>query len=138
MVTGKMDMDETFNSRAGIVNSFNAAILSLVLSLFLAACGGGGTTDSNSPASASATSNGVTLAWDPPSGASNLSGYRIYIGTAPGKYLQPAGQGISVGNVTTYTLLGLSGGTRYYFAVTAFDTTGNESARSNETFKDVP
>jgi len=131
-------MDETFISRKGIVKSFNAAILSLVLSLFLAACGGGGTTDGSSPASASTTSNGVTLAWNPPSGTSNLSGYRIYIGTAPGNYLQPAGQGISVGNVTTYTLLGLSGGTRYYFAVTAFDTTGNESPYSNETFKDVP
>ena len=83
-------------------------------------------------------SNATSLAWDPPVSAANLSGYRLYFGTAPGTYQQPYGQGISVGNVTTYTLMGLSSGTRYYFAVTAIDTSGNESAYSNEAFKDVP
>jgi hypothetical protein len=82
-------------------------------------------------------SNSATLAWDAVT-ATNLSGYRVYYGTAPGTYQQAAGQGISVGNVTTYTLMGLSSGTRYYFAVTAFDTQGNESGYSNETFKDIP
>ncbi|MHB8535777.1 MAG: fibronectin type III domain-containing protein, partial [Sulfuricaulis sp.] len=83
-------------------------------------------------------SNAATLAWDLPVNAVGLSGYRLYYGTATGKYQQAYGQGISVGNVTTYTLLGLSSGTRYYFAVTAIDNLGNESVYSNEAFKDVP
>lgn len=83
------------------------------------------------------TSNSANLAWDSVV-AQNLSGYRVYFGTAPGAYLQPYGQGVSVGNTTTYTLLGLSSGTRYYFAVTALDTVGNESGYSNEASKTIP
>jgi chitodextrinase len=82
-------------------------------------------------------SNSAGLAWDSVTG-SNLSGYRLYFGTAPGTYLQPVGQGTSVGNVTTYTMTGLASGSRYYFAVTAFDTLGIESDYSNEIFKDIP
>jgi len=76
------------------------------------------------------------LLWDPVT-ATNLSGYRVYYGTAPGTYFQALGQGVSVGNVTTYTVTGLSVGTRYYFAVTARDTSNNESSYSNEVFKDI-
>ena len=97
----------------------------------------------SSAASASVTtappppSNSASLEWDPVA-APNINGYRVYFGNAPGTYLQPLGQGISVGNVTTYTLLGLSSATRYYFVVTATDTLNNESAYSNEVFKDIP
>jgi chitodextrinase len=76
------------------------------------------------------------LMWDPVT-ATNLSGYRVYYGTAPGTYIQALGQGVSVGNVTTYTVTGLTVGTRYYFAVTALDTSNNESSYSNEVFKDI-
>jgi len=82
-------------------------------------------------------SNSADLAWDAVT-APNLSGYRVYFGTAPGTYLQALGQGTSVGNVTTYTLTGLASGSRYYFAVTAFDALGIESDYSNEIFKDIP
>jgi len=82
-------------------------------------------------------SNSASLAWDSVT-APNLSGYRVYFGTAPGTYLQPLGQGISVGNVTAYTLTGLASGSRYYFAVTAFDTLGMESPYSNEVSKSIP
>ncbi|WP_172425984.1 fibronectin type III domain-containing protein [Sulfuricaulis limicola] len=81
--------------------------------------------------------NAAALTWDAVP-ATNLSGYRVYYGTTPGTYQQAPGQGLSVGNITTYTLMGLSNGTRYYFAVTAFDTAGNESGYSNEVFKDIP
>jgi len=77
------------------------------------------------------------LSWDPVT-ATNLSGYRVYYGTAPGTYLQPIGQGIVVGNVVTYTVAGLKSGTRYYFVATAVDTFGGESTYSNEVFKDMP
>jgi Fibronectin type III domain len=83
------------------------------------------------------TTNSAILVWDAVI-ATNLSGYRLYYGTAPRTYLQPFGQGINVGNVTSYTLTGLTAGTRYYFAVTAIDVFGNESGYSNEAFKDVP
>lgn len=83
-------------------------------------------------------SNAATLAWNRPVAAVNLLGYRLYYGTVPGNYLQPRGQGIGVGNITTYTLMGLSSRTRYYFVVTAMDLMGNESDFSNETFKDIP
>src|SRR5438876_146435 len=82
-------------------------------------------------------SNSAVLAWDAVT-ASTLAGYRVYFGTAPGTYLQSLGQGISVGNVTAYTLTGLSSGSQYYFAVTAFDTVGVESPYSNEVSKNVP
>jgi chitodextrinase len=88
-------------------------------------------------ATTQATNNAAVLTWDPVSYLT-LGGYRVYYGTAPGNYLQPAGQGINVGNVTTYPVTGLSSGTRYYFAVTAFDSSGNESPLSNEVFKDMP
>src|SRR5439155_1327205 len=82
-------------------------------------------------------SNSASLAWDSVT-APNLSGYRVYFGTAPGTYLQSPGQGISVGNVATYTMTGLASATRYYFAVTDFDILGKESSYSNEVFKDIP
>ena len=53
-------------------------------------------------------------------------------------YDQPLGLGLEVGDVTTFTVTGLNSGTRYYFAATAFDTSNNESAFSNEVFKDIP
>ena len=82
-------------------------------------------------------SNSAGLAWDAVA-APNLSGYRVYFGTAPGMYLQAPGQGISVGNVTAFTVTGLASGLRYYFAVTDFDVGGTESSYSNEVFKDIP
>ena len=95
----------------------------------------------STPASATTqtqSANGTAiLTWDPVT-ETNLSGYRIYYGTAPGTYLQSIGQGISVGNVTTYTVSALISGTRYYFAVTAFFTSNNETGFSNEVFKDIP
>jgi uncharacterized membrane protein YtjA (UPF0391 family) len=68
----------------------------------------------------------------------NLKGYRVYFGTAPRSYFQAAGNGVDVGNAITATVAGLSSGTRYYFAVTAYDTSNKESAFSNEVFEDIP
>src|SRR5213079_2555836 len=87
---------------------------------------------------AQAPGTSATLAWDAVT-AANLSGYRIYYGTTPGTYLQSAGQGLNVGNVTTSTVTGLTSGTRYYFAVAAYDgTSNNESTYSNEVFTVIP
>ena len=79
----------------------------------------------------------VALAWDAVA-LGNISGYRIYYGTTPGTYQQTYGSGVSVGNVLAYTINGLPRGARYYFVVTAFDSSGTESGYSNEAFKDIP
>lgn len=69
--------------------------------------------------------------------SSTVSAYRVYYGTASGSYQQQRGAGISAGSSTAYTLPGLTAGTRYYFAVTAVDNAGSESAFSNEASKVV-
>jgi hypothetical protein len=73
----------------------------------------------------------VSLAWDA-SVSTGVTGYKVYIGTASGTYGTPTNLGIQ----TAYTVTGLSSGT-YYFAVTAFDASGNESGFSNEVSKAV-
>ncbi len=105
-------------------------IMSLFVSLSFYGCGGGGgggSTSSNSPG------NSATLTWDPPSTnadgtpLTDLDGYKIYYCTSSGNYTKV----VNVGNVTTYKIEPLNPGT-YYFTVTAYDTSGNESDYSNE------
>ena len=59
---------------------------------------------------------------------SDLAGYKIYYGTQAGSYSTT----INVANVLQYSLTGLSEGSTYYFAVTAYDQSGNESSFSTE------
>ncbi|MGH7232362.1 MAG: BACON domain-containing protein [Nitrospiraceae bacterium] len=75
----------------------------------------------------------VSLSWDP-NAESDLAGYKIYFGTASGSYASP----VDVGNVTTFKLINLLRGKIYYFAVTAYDKSGNESGYSNEVSKSLP
>jgi chitodextrinase len=85
------------------------------------------------PPPANGTAN---LGWDAVT-APNLTGYRVYYGTGSGNYIQAVGQGLA-STTTTFTVSGLTSGTRYFFAVTATDSLGNESPFSNEVFKDIP
>lgn len=65
----------------------------------------------------------------------DIAGYRIYAGTAPGVYGTP----VDVGNATVYLLhLSPAIGQAFFFAVTAYDTSGNESAKSGEVSAFVP
>jgi hypothetical protein len=73
----------------------------------------------------------VSLAWDA-SASPDISGYKLYRGTGSGSYDAP----VEVGNQTAYTVTGLTAGT-YYFAVTAVNTTGDESDFSNEVFTTI-
>jgi hypothetical protein len=57
-----------------------------------------------------------------------LRGFKVYKATTSGNYTQS----VDVGNVTSYTDSSLSDGTTYYFAVTAYDSTGNTSGYSNQ------
>jgi hypothetical protein len=61
----------------------------------------------------------------------DLAGYRIYHGTVSHIYDPPA---VDAGNVLTYQWNGLTPGT-HYFAVTAYDTSNNESENSAEVSK---
>ena len=84
-----------------------------------------------------ATPGRADLAWDPVV-SSAVTGYRAYYGIAPGVYLQAVGQGMSSGTATALGISGLTSGMRYYFVVTAVDTSNRESGVSNEVFKDIP
>ena len=80
----------------------------------------------------------ITLAWDAPtinsdgSELTDLSGYKMYYGNSTGEYLTA----IDVGNVNIYTVSDLSDNT-WFFAVTAYDTSRNESDYSNEINKKI-
>ena len=75
----------------------------------------------------------VTMAWDA-SPDSSIAGYRLYEGVASQTYTNV----IDVGNVTAVTATGLAGGATYFYAVTAYDTNGAESAFSGEISYTVP
>lgn len=77
-----------------------------------------------------AQAQSVSLAWNRSSSA-NVSGYEISYGKASENYTSS----VKVGNVTNYTITGLSSGVTYYFAVAAYESSGNStktSAYSNE------
>src|SRR5208283_5191808 len=69
----------------------------------------------------------ATLTWQPSSDP-DVQGYKIYYGTASETYTMMA----DAGNSTTYNIINLANGTTYYFAATAYDAMGEESADSNE------
>ncbi len=77
--------------------------------------------------------NSVTLAWNP-SPDSAIAGYRLYQGVASRTYTNK----INTGSVTTGTVSNLVSGATYFFAVTAYDTNGSESAFSSEVIYTVP
>lgn len=79
----------------------------------------------------------ATLSWTAPTTnvdgtpLTDLAGYKVYYGTSSRGYTTV----LNVNNVTTYILTSLTDGTTYFFAATAYDTTNNESAYSNEVSK---
>ena len=72
------------------------------------------------------------LTWSPVT-STNLAGYKVYMGTASGRYGTP----LIVGNVSSYVLSNLTAGTTYYFVVTSYNSSGGESAPSNEVSKSI-
>lgn len=99
---------------------------------------GGGSSPSGSTQPDNST-NSVTLSWDTPTTRTegtplpDLAGYNVYYGRSPQSYSQI----IDAGNAKTYTIDNLPGGT-YYFALTAYDSSGNETEISDEVKKTVP
>jgi hypothetical protein len=76
----------------------------------------------------------LQLSWNAPTtdadGAplTDLAGYKVYSGQSPGKYTGT----LDVGNVLGISIGGLQDGQRYHFAVTAYDSSRNESDFSKE------
>jgi fibronectin type III domain protein len=101
----------------------------------IASCGKSPVTASSKP-SAVPTNGGVQLQWNPVPDQ-NVTGYRVYYGTASRSYLQPYGQGLA-STATALTVTDLAGARRYFFAVTATNSLGKESGYSDEVFADVP
>src|SRR5258708_9189715 len=69
----------------------------------------------------------VTLAWDPNS-EPTVTGYILSYGTTSGTYATS----VDAGNLTQWTVAGLTNGQQYFFAVRAYDGTGAQSPLSTE------
>ena len=74
--------------------------------------------------------NTVTLAWDANT-EPDLAGYKVYWGRSSGKYENTPVPTVAPSANPTFTTPALPNGT-WYFAVTAYNTTGMESGYSNE------
>lgn len=115
--------------------SFSVLLL-VAVGTVLASCTGGGGGDSAPPAAqAPAATASLTFQWDPVA-VSDLAGYKIYRSTTAGSY----GASIAVlpASATTYQMTNLTKGVTYFFAVSAYDTNGNESLFSSEVSRTIP
>ncbi len=115
--------------------SFGLVIFAVVGAV-LGGCTGGGGSDSAPPvAQDPAATASLTFQWDPVS-VSDLAGYKIYRSTTAGIYGSPIAT-LSA-STTTYQMTNLTKGVTYFFAVSAYDTNGNESPFSNEQSRTIP
>lgn len=63
----------------------------------------------------------------------DLAGYKLYWGTSPGNY----DSSVTLGAVTSHKITGLTEHLTYFFALSAYDTSGNESGKSAEASKTI-
>jgi hypothetical protein len=85
----------------------------------------------------------VELSWDANT-ENDLDGYKIYYGKSARSGDNPNEctlcgymSAIDAGNVTSYDVENLDEGATYYFSISAYDTSNNESAFSDEVSKEV-
>jgi len=117
------------------------AIIIVPLFAALAGCGGGITelSGTGGGGGGGATLKSATVAWNQSTTNSDgsplldLAGYRVYYGTSSGDYTTTVE--ISDPSATSTVIDNLPVNTTYYFALTAYDNFGNESAFSNEGVK---
>jgi hypothetical protein len=117
------------------IQSDKAGNTSIPVTLTVATAQTSGSTSPPPPASPPPLTNSnttATLSWSPVS-SSNLAGYKVYVGTASGRYGSP----LDVGKVTSYAITNLVLGNTYFFVVTSYSTSGAESAHSNEVSKSI-
>jgi len=75
----------------------------------------------------------VSIAWEPPESTNDIAGYRVYVGSASLQY----DRSIDVGMALTATVPDIGTNANTHFAVTAYNTYGNESEYSDEMVWDV-
>lgn len=80
------------------------------------------------------TDSTVPLRWDKNKEA-DLAGYKIYIGTSSNDYSDV--MFLSEININAKTITDIDSATRYYFAISAFDISENESEKSDEIIVDT-
>ncbi|MGL5831408.1 MAG: fibronectin type III domain-containing protein [Candidatus Altimarinota bacterium] len=78
---------------------------------------------------ATAADGKIVLSWDTATDNVGVTGYKIFYGTNSvtddnASYTEGP---VDVGNVISYEVDGLTNGTTYFFAITAYDAAGNES-----------
>ena len=135
------------NIRSNLQRNYIIVLIPFVVSILLviSGCGGGGGGGSAAGAAISSIpdnppppsqTGSITLTWDAPttnsddSPLTDLAGYIIYYGTSSGNY----SNSVDVGNSTGTSISNLSLGL-WCVAITAYDTSGNESVYSNEQCK---
>ena len=74
----------------------------------------------------------IKLKWNPNTEV-DIAGYKVHYGSAHRNYEQTLDTGITT---AAYVISGLSAGT-YYVAITAYDSSGNESGYSYELVKEL-
>jgi hypothetical protein len=86
----------------------------------------------------------ATVSWNA-NAESDLAGYKIYYGTSARTGSDPKictmcgySTKLDVDDVRTYTFNNLTNGQTYYFSVSAYDTSNNESSFSAEVSKAIP
>jgi hypothetical protein len=92
-------------------------------------------TSRSTPPPPSPSTGNVTLTWTA-NREPDLAGYKIYVGTASGTYSFP-GVPFLTGKVTSYIVSDLPKGQTYCFAISAYDSAGNESVLSAEVSKSL-
>jgi len=104
------------------------SFLLIFLMFPMSGCGGGG-----GGGGSSGNGGTIKLGWEANT-ESDLAGYRVYYGTSSRAYDNSidAGMGTPSGGLITYSLTNLTKGQAYCIAVTAYDTSNNESDFSNE------
>jgi hypothetical protein len=111
-------------------------VLSLTIVITMLGCGSGKNAQSRSSVSSLEHSGSVSLSWNAPTKnedgttLTDLSGYKILHGTSSHMYENQ----IDVGNATSVNISNLAPG-MYYFALVAYDESGNESAPSSEIWR---
>jgi hypothetical protein len=70
----------------------------------------------------------VSISWDPPIPSTNVAGYKIYWGLESRKYADS----VDVGDKVTGSVSDLDPAKTYYFAITAYNASTNESDYSAE------
>ena len=108
---------------------------------FLGGCAQGGGSGDGSDISVVPRGDGTALiSWTPPientdgSTLTDLAGYKIHYGTSPGSYSSTIT--INGSALTSYLVENL-GASDWYFAMTAFNSSGIESGYSPEVYKGI-